>query len=247
MSHAMKNLVSSGGSLADRLAAVLGADSRMVAITFHDSPPEGVARIDAPAPAGCAYWRAAAEGRTFFTEAEDHLGCPIGAHTHHAPMDEAKGRELEGMLQTMVGLKYLKLAEVPAIPRRTTPLKVAVYAPLARAEGVPDVVLVRGRAKAMMLLAEAAQAAGLASTTPAMGRPTCAVIPGAMASGRAAHSFGCIGNRVYTGASDDDAYFAIPGASLAELTSALETIAHANVELAKFHTARAAAALQNAE
>jgi len=39
----------------------------------------------------------------------------------------------------------------------------------------PDVVLVRGNARQLMLPAEAAQAAGVAGTGAAMGRPTCAV------------------------------------------------------------------------
>ena len=46
------------------------------------------------------------------------------------------------------------------------------------------------------------------------GRPTCAVLPEAINSARTAASFGCIGNRVYTGADDTEAYFAIPGLQL---------------------------------
>jgi uncharacterized protein (DUF169 family) len=229
-------------SLAVRMAAVLGSESQLVAIAFRDTPPDGISRAPATAAAGCAYWRLAAEGRAFYTIDEDHLGCPIGAHTHHVPMSEAKGRELEGMLGTMVQLRYLRREEVGAIPRRATPLKVAIYAPLASAPCLPDVVLVRGRAKTMMLVAEAAQSIGITGTTPSLGRPTCAVIPAAIESGALAHSFGCIGNRVYTGASDDDSYAAIPGASLDAFTAALEVIAHANDELARFHEQRAAAA-----
>ena len=48
------------------------------------------------------------------------------------------------LIHTMVGLSYLKMEEVPAIPTRKTPLEVAVYAPLAAAPLPPDVVLVRG-------------------------------------------------------------------------------------------------------
>ena len=36
-----------------------------------------------------------------------------------------------GLIGTMVGLCYIRMEEVPSIPRRTTPLCVAVYAPLA--------------------------------------------------------------------------------------------------------------------
>jgi uncharacterized protein (DUF169 family) len=120
------------------------------------------------------------------------------------------------------------------------PLRVAVYAPLDGSPVSPDVVLVRGTARQLMLLAESAQAAGVAAATPAMGRPTCAVIPEAINSDLTSASFGCVGNRVYTGAPDDEAYFAIPGSRLAAVEEALGTIVRANEELEKFHRARAA-------
>jgi hypothetical protein len=28
-------------------------------------------------PAGCGYWRRAAEGEVFYTVADDHKGCPV--------------------------------------------------------------------------------------------------------------------------------------------------------------------------
>ena len=87
-----------------------------------------------------------------------------------------------GLVETMVGLSYLKMEDVPQIPKRRTPLRVAVYAPLAAAPVPPDVVLVRGNARQLMLLAEAAQAAGAAGTGATMGRPTCAVLPEAINS-----------------------------------------------------------------
>jgi len=115
---------------------------------------------------------------------------------------------------------------------------VAVYAPLDRAPVAPDVVLVRGNARQLMLLAEASQSAGLAGAGPTMGRPTCAVLPEAINTARTSASFGCIGNRVYTGAGDDEAYFAIPGAQLAAVEEKLAVIVHANQELEKFHRGR---------
>jgi uncharacterized protein (DUF169 family) len=116
---------------------------------------------------------------------------------------------------------------------------VATYTPLDKASGTPDVVLVRGNARQLLLLAEAAQLGGIAGTGATMGRPTCAVLPEAITSGATAASVGCVGNRVYTGAADTDAYFAVPGASLPLLEEKLDTIVRANDELAKFHRARA--------
>ena len=63
------------------------------------------------------------------------------------------------------------------MPRRTEPFGVAVYAPLAEAPVDPDVVLVRGDARQIMLVAEAARAAGIGHDGAAMGRPACAMIP----------------------------------------------------------------------
>jgi len=221
------------------LVQQLKLTSSPVAIAFVDEAPPGVPHVTPVEPASCGYWRRAAEGETFYTVAEDHKRCPVGAHTHNVTLSSAEKDELSGLVQTMVGLSYLKLEDVPRIPTRKTPLEVAVYAPLEDAPLSPDVVLVRGNARQLMLLAEAAQAAGVAGTGPTMGRPTCAVLPEAINSARTSASFGCIGNRVYTGATDDEAYFAIPGPQLRVVEETLATIVNANLELEKFHRGRA--------
>ena len=221
------------------LTNLLQLSSPPVAITFVDKAPEGVPHVEALEPAGCGYWRRAAEGEVFFTTADDHKSCPVGAHTHNVPLTPAEQEGLMGLVGTMVGLNYLKMEEVPGIPTRTTPMQLAVYAPLALAPVDPDVVLVRGNARQLMLLSEAAQAAGVAGGSPAMGRPTCAVLPEAINSDRTAASLGCIGNRIYTGAGENDAYFAIPGDQLRTVEDSLAVIVRANEELEKFHRVRA--------
>ena len=227
--------------MSQSLAQLLGLEASPVAISFVATPPAGVARVAAPEPAGCGYWRRASGGETFFTVADDHKRCPIGAHTHHVTLSEPEKQELMGLVGTMVGLSYLTMADVAQIPTRSTPLEVAVYAPLADAPVPPDVVLVRGNARQLMLLAEAAQSLGIAGSGATMGRPTCAVLPEAINSARSAASFGCIGNRVYTGADDNQAYYAIPGAQLEAVEARLAIIVNANQELEKFHRARAQA------
>jgi uncharacterized protein (DUF169 family) len=222
-----------------RLEELLALKHAPVALTFRDEPPAGVPRVRAGTPAGCGYWKLAAEGEVFYTEASDHYGCPVGAHTHGIDLPPDAARELEGLVETMVGLEYLSMAEVPSIPRRAEPFGVAVYAPLGRSPVPADVILVRGTARQIMLLAEAAQSAGAGSDSPAMGRPACSIVPQALQSGRTATSLGCIGNRVYTGLADDEFYFAIPGSRLGALTERLAVIANANRELEKFHRARA--------
>ena len=222
-----------------QLQELLGLALPPVAIAFRAAAPAGIARIAAPAPAGCGYWRLAAEGKVFYTEAEDHYTCPVGAHTHGVDLPPAVAKELNGLVQTMVQMQYIKMEEIPSIPRRRGPFGVALYAPLARAPFEPDVVLVRGTVKQLMLLAEAAQAVGVAGGGATMGRPTCAVLPESLQSGRAATSFGCIGNRVYTGLGDDEGYYAIPGAKVADVVSRLAVIVEANRQLEIFHRSRA--------
>jgi len=98
------------------LIDLLHLTSTPVAITFTDVAPAGVAHVEPTEPAGCGYWRRAANGETFFTVADDHKRCPVGAHTHNVPLSAAEQQELMGLVQTMVGLQYLKIEEVPQIP-----------------------------------------------------------------------------------------------------------------------------------
>jgi uncharacterized protein (DUF169 family) len=228
----MKN---SASPLAD-----LGLTAAPVAVKFLDQPPAGVPRVESVAPSGCTYWKLAAQGRIFYTEAADHHGCPIGCVTHNVELPADKAEELNAMVSTMVQLQYLEMAEVPHIPRRSEPFTVAVYAPWEQAEFDPDVVLIAGEPKQMMLLAEAARAAGVATDNGLGGRPTCAAIPQVMQAGGAALNLACIGNRVYSGLPDDQMYFAVAGSEWTRLVDKLGVILRANQELEKFHLARTA-------
>jgi uncharacterized protein (DUF169 family) len=226
----------------ESLQQLLGSTALPVAVSFRDTPPAGIDRIDSAAPAGCAYWRLAAEGKVFYTIGEDHLNCPIGAYTHGAQLTADAQSQLAGTIDLMVRLEYLRMEEVPRIPKRTQPLRYVVYAPLAKVQSVPDAILLRGNARQIMLIIEAASAQRLTSELPIMGRPACAVIVSSIESGRAATSLGCIGNRVYTQLPDDEFYVALPGHAMAETVKALRSIVSANVELEKYHRGRAAAA-----
>ena len=221
-----------------RLTELLGLHTPPVAVTFAAAAPAGIARVSRPGPAGCAYWKQAAEGAVFYTEAADHFNCPVGAYTHGVGLPPERAKELEGVVGTMVGLQYIRTEEVAALPRRKEPFRVAIYAPLAETPAPPDVVLVRGRARQIMLVAEAARAAGLEGDRAAMGRPACAMIPAVLDGPGGLTSLGCIGNRVYTGMGDDELYFTIPGGKVGPVVERLETVVHANRELEKYHEAR---------
>jgi uncharacterized protein (DUF169 family) len=228
--------------LGGKLENLLGLQRHAISITFLDALPAGINRVKSPSPASCAYWKQASEGDVFYTTGEDHLNCTIGAYTHGVPLLQEKAAELKSTIGQMIGLGYLRAEEVESIPHRTQPLQVAVYAPLARSPFAPDVVLVRGNAKHLMLLTEAALAAGIGPQGGMIGRPTCAFIPATIESGQAVPSVGCIGNRVYTALGDDELYFAIPGSRVADLTKELEKIVSANSTLQSFHKERCACA-----
>ena len=224
--------------MTSQLEELLQLRRKPVAVAFRESAPQDIPRIEDAAPSGCTYWKHAADGRTFYTEASDHYGCPVGAHTHGVDLPDEQAKELEGLVGTMVALEYLDPEEVAGIPRREDEFEVVVYAPLADGSFEPDVVLVSGTAKQMMLLAEAAHSAGAACETSMVGRPTCAAIPAVIQSGRSATNLGCIGNRVYTELSDDELYFAFAGHQLETIVEKLVGIVNANRELESFHRAR---------
>jgi uncharacterized protein (DUF169 family) len=223
-----------------RLQALLGLTTRPVAVAFRKEAPAGIEHVGDAAPAGCAYWRLAAEGRAFYTTAEDHMNCPIGAYTHGVTLPEGKAAELNETLGLMAGLDYIRMDEVPGIPTLEGPFGYGLYAPLDATPFDPDVVIVRGTPRQVMYLSETATAACVGPTTPAMGRPACAMIPATLRANEGVTSLGCIGNRVYTGLSDDELYFTIRGADLSTIVDKLERLVTANQELEKYHRGRLA-------
>jgi len=134
---------------------------RPIAVRFCDAPPNGVLKFEGSVPSGCTFWSLAAAGRTFYTVPPDHFNCPIGSYTHHIDLPEARQAELSGTLQLMSDIGYVRMEEVPAIPRLATTPGVIVYAPLGDCPGDPDVVLVAGQPSKVMLLIETATRAGV--------------------------------------------------------------------------------------
>jgi uncharacterized protein (DUF169 family) len=223
----------------ESLEKLLSLRARPVAVAFRAEPPAGLPRVSAAGPSSCSYWKRAAAGESFYTVPEDHWNCPIGAFTHGVLLPEAKVKELEGFVEMAIGLSYLRASEVPDIPRRDSPLGVALYGPFPEAPFEPDVVLVRADARQAMLLSEAAHAAGADVEGRLMLRPTCSLLPAAMQTGHAMASIGCTGNRIYTGLDDGEMYVAIPAPRLGPILAALPKIVAANRELARFHRERA--------
>ena len=229
-------------AIEQHLTRTLSLTRRPVAIAFRDSPPPGVAKLSGTQPSGCSFWRLAAAGQVFYTVPSDHYNCPVGSYTHNIPLPEGREPELMNTLSLMVNVGYLKMEEVPGIPRLATTPAAAIYAPLAQAPVEPDAVLLSGTPARLMLLHEAATRAGVGArhgSPVLLGRPTCMAIPAALSAG-VASSLGCVGNRIYTGITDDEFYTVIAGADLASVIAELDTITSANAALTEYHQGRRA-------
>jgi len=208
-----------------------------VAVSFLDKAPEGVERFAGSSPAGCTFWRLASEGRVFYTVASDHYNCAIGSHTHNFPLPPELAKGAEQTLGMMFQLEYVRPSELPQIPQLASTPAAVLYAPLGHTPVAPSVVLFWCPAGSAMLLHEAATHAGSGGVLPILGRPTCMALPAALQKGTVA-SLGCIGNRVYTGISDDEMYFAVPGADLERVAQSLKVVAAANAALSQYARGR---------
>lgn len=224
-------------NIEQRLSNTLGLKRRPVAVTFRDAPPAGVPKFEGTEPSGCSFWRLAAEGRTFYTVPADHYNCEIGSYTHNIPLPPERAHELDDKLAFMTGIGYVRMEEIPAIPRLPQTPRVVIYAPLGDAPVDPDVVIFAGKPGGLMLLHEAAVRAGAAAPVPFLSRPTCMALPAALAHGTVA-STGCIGNRIYTSLNDDELYVVVPGKDMARIVDELETIVEANAKLSEYHRER---------
>src|SRR6187399_1863540 len=148
-----------------RLTDVLQLSRRPVAIAFRDTPPEGVPQLSGSQPSGCSFWRLAAEGQAFYTVPSDHYNCPVGSYTHNIALPKEREPELMNTLTLFINAGYLKMDEVPGIPRLATTPAVTIYAPLGITPVEPDVVIMSGTPGRLMLLHEAAtRALGVEAT-----------------------------------------------------------------------------------
>jgi uncharacterized protein (DUF169 family) len=218
------------------LTDVLQLSHRPVAIAFRDTPPDGVTKLEGAQPSGCSFWRLAASGQAFYTVPSDHFNCPLGSYTHNIDLPADRQHELMQVLSLMTNVGYIRMEEVPGIPRLPKTPAATIYAPLGLTPVAPDAVLMAGKPGRLMLLHEASTRAGK-NVLPLMGRPTCMAIPAAL-SGGVASSLGCVGNRVYTSISDDEFYTVIAGKDVEAIVAHLGTMASANAALADFHQSR---------
>jgi len=131
-------------SLASRLTDVLSLSRRPVALAASQQQPAGLAKFSGSVPSGCSFWRLAADGRSFYTEASDHYNCAIGCYTHSIALPMEREAELGATVEFMTSIGYIRPEEVPGIARFANSPKYMAYAPLAEATFAPEVVILVG-------------------------------------------------------------------------------------------------------
>jgi uncharacterized protein (DUF169 family) len=225
-----------------RIVEVLGLRRAPIKIGFFPEPPPGVEPwTGGPAPAGCFFWARAMEGKTFYTVPSDHYNCAIGSYTHKIGLPAERASELSATIGFMVETRYLDPAEVPAIPTlATTPAAIA-YAPAASAAFAGDVVLLAVTPAQSTLVYEAALKAGAAQImNAAFSRPSCAILPVSAKEQVLALSFGCKGNRTFTGLPDEEMYVSLPASKWEEITDRLLEVHRSNLTMGTYYQAHRA-------
>jgi uncharacterized protein (DUF169 family) len=224
-------------ALSQELIQLLHLEQPPLAISFTNTPPDGVARYEGTAPAGCRFWQDAASS-TFTTSARDHELCAIGVHTHNLQPSPAQQRDLMDALKVFADLGYVRPEDVPQIPVLKNQPQYVTYSRLAESPLPPDLVILFVRPEQTLILTEATQQLEN-QNAPAMGRPACAVVAQVMNTGRPAMSLGCCGARAYLdNFTDTIAIFAIPGSKLEAYVERIGTLASANALLSRFHQLR---------
>jgi uncharacterized protein (DUF169 family) len=134
-------------------------------------------------------------------------------------------------------LDYFSQEEVAHLPTVTTPHRGIVYGPLADLPVPAEVVLLVASPYDAMLVAESGGSLSLVDVPQlaAMGRPACAAIPRAMASGQTTLSLGCIGARTYAEIPNDRALVVLPAERVATIAARLQTLVTANATLGEMH------------
>jgi uncharacterized protein (DUF169 family) len=220
---------------------MLGLRSVPIAIAFLDAPPAGLQPWSGGVPAGCAFWRKAMEGASFYTVPADHYNCAVGSYTHGIELPAERAHELGETLRFMDESGYVAMDEVPGIPHRNEAPACVAYAPVDEAPFPADVVVIAAKPAQGMRIYEAALKAGAGEPmTRIMGRPGCAVLPLTIEAKSTALSFGCIGNRTYTGLPDEELYIAIPGSAWPAVAEKLGSVQSANATMQGHYTAQQA-------
>ena len=223
--------------LTDEIVDLLGLSIAPLAITFHDTVPDGVKRFQGvfpPAtedgrtgavPAGCVFW-AKGLNATFATEPEDHANCSVGSLTHGLiTLEEAASR---ADVKAVCEANWVQPEIFPAIPTVNARPAAVVYGPLAETRSEPDVVLLRLVGKQVMQLHAAMPSLRFE------GKPQCHIVAIAKEQDEVAVSVGCMLSRVRTGMSNNEVTCAIPGSRLSDVIASLREACEADRLVASY-------------
>src|SRR5947209_756161 len=121
--------------MTSQLQQAIGLSKPPIAIGFLNEAPAGLEAWKGGAvPAGCAFWRAAMDGRSFYTVPSEHYNCAVGAHTHAMEIPAERGPLLRETIEFMVGSGYLRMEEIPLIPVLPKSPRFVAYAPVIDGE-----------------------------------------------------------------------------------------------------------------
>jgi len=213
------------------LVDLLRLEHDPVAITFHETAPNGATRyfdapMSEPTPDGragrvaapCVFWMHGHE-TAFATLPEDHGNCSVGRFTHGlAAAAEIVGKSDVAALLEVGWVTREAFDGVAALSRRPAAIS---YGPLAAATSVPDVVLLRVSPRQVMEITAAVP-------VEFSGKPQCQILPRAADKKVVAVSMGCALSRARTGMSDDELTCAVPGERIEELVDALSSVVRAD-------------------
>ena len=174
---------------------------------------------------------------TFYTIPGDHCNCAVGSYTHNFSISPEHAAEFEQALSRLSSSGYVKMEEIPSIPRLNQAPKFVVYSPLGNTPLDPDVVIVVARPMQIMVLQEAGMRANVGLQLSLFGRPTCMSLPTALGQGMVT-SAGCLGNRIYTGLNDDELYVLLPGKVLQRVVDEVQSVVESNTKLTNYYRVR---------
>lgn len=227
----------STAALAAALTSALHLAVPPIAISFESEVPTTVPAFDEPmsepaadgrtgrVAAGCVFWVRAAE-RSFSTAPADHGNCSVGSFTHGLKsLEEVAGNGDVAALLESGWVTPEMVGAIPAVAQRPGAI---TYGPLAQADAIPDVVLMRVNGRQLMVLSDAVPGLRIE------GKPQCHIVPLAKDGGEVVASVGCALSRARTGMRPDEMTVAFPGARLSEVAEAVERTAAVDTVVAKY-------------
>jgi uncharacterized protein (DUF169 family) len=223
--------------VSDSISQLLGLEDAPVAITFHDTAPNGATRyFDQPmstpttdgrsgrVDAACVFWMHGQES-SFATLPADHGNCSVGLYTHG--LAEAADIIPKADVAALLDVGWVTMESFKGVAKLSHRPGAISYGPLAEASSVPDVVLLRVNPRQMMEIADAV-------TVEFSSKPQCQILARAADLKVIAASMGCALSRARTGMGDDEMTCAIPGDRISELATALLLVCQADEAVALF-------------